>query len=187
MKVFYARVSTQEQNEARQIEAARLNECEKIFIDKASGKNADRKQLKAMLDFVRQGDTVIVSDISRLARNTRDLLSIVNQLNEKGVEFISLKENIDTTTATGKFMLTLFGAMAELERNTILQRQAEGIAEAKKIPGKYQGRKPMNIDRKRFDAMCRRWRAGEITAVSIQREFDMTGTTFYKKVKTWGL
>lgn len=187
MKVFYARVSTQEQNEARQIEAAKQNDCEKTFIDKASGKNADRKQLKAMLDFVRQGDTVIVSDISRLARNTSDLLSIVNQLNEKGVEFVSLKENIDTTTATGKFVLTLFGAMAELERNTILQRQAEGIAEAKKIPGKYQGRKPMNIDRKRFDAMCRRWRAGEITAVSIQKEFQMTATTFYKKVKAWNL
>lgn len=186
MKVFYARVSTQEQNEARQMEAAKQNECEKVFLDKASGKNAERKELKAMLSFVRQGDTVIVSEISRLARNTADLLSLVNQLNEKGVAFISLKENLDTTTPTGKFMLTIFAAMAEMERETILQRQAEGIAEAKKA-GKYQGRKPMDIDKKKFAAMCQEWRAGDRTAVSIQKAFGMTATTFYKKVKAWEL
>ena len=184
MKCFYARVSTQEQNEARQEAAAKAAECEKVFLDKASGKNAERKALKEMLSFVRQGDVVIVSEISRLARNTTDLLSIVNQLNEKGVEFVSLKENIDTTTPTGKFMLTLFAAMAEMERETILQRQAEGIAEAKKA-GKYQGRKPMEIDKKKFAAACKEWRAGERTAVSIQKEFSMTATTFYKKVKAW--
>ena len=138
MKVFYARVSTQEQNEARQIEAAKQADCEKVFIDKASGKNADRKQLKALLEFVRQGDTVIVSDISRLARNTSDLLSIVNQLNGKGVEFVSLKENMDTTTPQGRFMLTVFGALAELERESILERQREGI-EIAKSEGKYKG------------------------------------------------
>ena len=96
MKVFYARVSTQEQNEARQIEAAKAAECEKVFLDKASGKNADRKELKKMLEFVRQGDVVFVSEISRLARNTADLLNIVEALNQKGVEFVSLKEAIDT-------------------------------------------------------------------------------------------
>ena len=186
MKCFYARVSTQEQNEARQEAAAKAAECEKVFLDKASGKNAERKALKEMLSFVRQGDVVIVSEISRLARNTTDLLSIVNQLNEKGVEFVSLKENIDTTTPTGKFMLTIFAAMAEMERETILQRQAEGIAEAKKA-GKYQGRKPMNIDKKKFSAACKEWRAGDRTAVSVQKEFDMTATTFYKKVKAWEL
>lgn len=186
MKVFYARVSTQEQNEARQMEAAKQNECEKVFLDKASGKNAERKELKAMLSFVRQGDTVVVSEISRLARNTADLLSLVNQLNEKGVAFVSLKENLDTNTPTGKFMLTIFAAMAEMERETILQRQAEGIAEAKKA-GKYQGRKPMEIDKKKFAAACKEWRAGDRTAVSIQKEFGMTATTFYKKVKAWEL
>ena len=187
MKVFYARVSTQEQNEARQEAAAKTAECEKVFLDKASGKNAERKALKEMLSFVRQGDVVVVSEISRLARNTADLLSIVNQLKEKGVDFVSLKENIDTTTPTGKFMLTIFAAMAEMERETILARQAEGIAEAKKIPGKYQGRKPMDIDKKKFSAACKEWRAGERTAVSIQKEFSMTATTFYKKVKAWDL
>lgn len=186
MKVFYARVSTQEQNEARQIESAKQNNCEKIFLDKASGKNANREQLKAMLSFVREGDIVVVSEIARLARNTSDLLSIVNELNEKGVDFVSLKEAVDTRTPQGKFMLTMFGAMAELERAYILQRQQEGIAEAKKA-GKYKGRKPMEIDRKRFDTMCQEWRNGNRTAVSIQKEFNMTATTFYKKVKEWNL
>lgn len=186
MKVFYARVSTQEQNEARQIEAAKQNECEKVFLDKASGKNADRKELKAMLEYVRQGDVLIVSEISRLARNTADLLKIVETLEEKGVEFISLKEAIDTRTPQGKFMLTVFGACAELERGHSKQRQAEGIAEAKKA-GKYKGRKPIDIDRKKFDAMCQEWRSGSRSAVSIQKAFQITGTTFYKKVKEWGL
>ncbi len=187
MKVFYARVSTQDQNEARQIEAAKAAECEKVFLDKASGKDAQRKELKAMLEYVRQGDILVVSEISRLARNTADLLHIVESLEKKGVEFVSLKEAIDTRTPQGKFMLTVFGACAELERGHSKQRQAEGIAEAKKIPGKYAGRKEMEIDRKKFDTMCQEWRAGERTAVSIQKAFDMTATTFYKKVKAWGL
>lgn len=186
MKVFYARVSTQEQNEARQIEAAKAAECEKVFLDKASGKNADRKELKKMLEFVRQGDVVFVSEISRLARNTADLLNIVEALNQKGVEFVSLKEAIDTQTPQGKFMLTVFGACAELERGHSRQRQAEGIAEAKKA-GKYKGRQPMKIDEAKFAAMCQEWRQGNRTAVSIQKAFSMTATTFYKFVKARGL
>lgn len=186
MKVFYARVSTQEQNEARQIEAAKTAECEKVFLDKASGKNADRKELKKMLEFVRQGDVVYVSEISRLARNTADLLNIVEALNQKGVEFVSLKEAIDTQTPQGKFMLTVFGACAELERGHSRQRQAEGIAEAKKA-GKYKGRQPMKIDEAKFAAMCQEWRQGNRTAVSIQKAFSMTATTFYKFVKARGL
>jgi DNA invertase Pin-like site-specific DNA recombinase len=186
MKCFYCRVSTQEQNEARQIEAAKQAECEKIFLDKASGKNAERKELKKMLEFVRQGDVVIVSEISRLARNTADLLNIVEALNQKGVEFVSLKEAIDTQTPQGKFMLTVFGACAELERGHSRQRQAEGIAEAKKA-GKYKGRQPMKIDEAKFAAMCQEWRQGNRTAVSIQKAFSMTATTFYKFVKARGL
>lgn len=186
MKVFYARVSTQEQNEARQIEAAKAAECEKVFLDKASGKNAERKELKKMLEFVRQGDVVFVSEISRLARNTADLLNIVEALNQKGVEFVSLKEAIDTQTPQGKFMLTVFGACAELERGHSRQRQAEGIAEAKKA-GKYKGRQPMKIDEAKFAGMCQEWRQGNRTAVSIQKAFSMTSTTFYKFVKARGL
>lgn len=185
MKVFYIRCSTVEQNEARQETMAREQNAEKVFMDKASGKNTDRAELKRMLDFVREDDVVITESISRIARNTKDLLSIVEELNKKGVGFVSLKESIDTRTPQGKFMLTVFGAMAELERETLLQRQAEGIAEAKKA-GKYKGRKPIELDEKKFREMCKRWRAGEITAVSIQKAFGITAPTFYKKAKDFG-
>ena len=115
MKVFYIRCSTEEQNEARQVKQAEETKAEKIFIDKLSGKNTDRKELKELLNYVREGDIVYCSDISRIARNTKDLLNIVEELNRKGVDFVSLKEAIDTTTPQGKFMLTVFGAMADFE------------------------------------------------------------------------
>ena len=117
------RCSTIEQNEARQLKMMEEQKAEKLFIDKASGKNTDRRAFKEMMAFVRAGDMVIVESISRIARNTRDLLSIVSELTEKQVEFISLKENIDTTTPQGRFMLTVFGALAELERDGLVYSQ----------------------------------------------------------------
>lgn len=150
MKIGYVRVSTQEQNIARQEILMKELGVEEIFIDRISGKNTDRPELKRMLEYVRQGDTVIVESISRFARNTKDLLNLIEQLNQKHVEFVSKKETIDTATPTGKFMLTVFGAVAELEREYILQRQREGIEIAKE-QGKYKGRKkkplPDNYDK----------------------------------------
>ena len=144
MKVMYIRCSTVEQNESAQIELSKQIGAEKVFIDKASGKSTDnRPQLKAMLDFVREGDIVICRDITRIARNVRDLLNIVDTLSSKGVEFRSIKENIDTTTPQGKFMLSVFGAMAELEREWILKKTREGI-ELAKAQGKYRGRKALD-------------------------------------------
>ena len=102
-----------------------------------------------MLKFVREGDTVMVSDFSRIARNTRDLLDIIEELKKKGVSFVSLKENIDTNTPQGQFMLTVFGALYQLEREQIKQRQAEGIAIAKE-QGKYKGRQPISVDWENF-------------------------------------
>ena len=98
MKVGYVRCSTIEQNEARQIKMMKEQNVEKTFIDKASGKNIDRKGFKDMMTFVREGDIIIVESISRIARNTRDLLTITSELTERGIEFISLKEKIDTST-----------------------------------------------------------------------------------------
>lgn len=184
MNIFYIRVSTERQNESRQVELAeRLGiDKENIYIDKASGKNTERKRLKEMLAFVRKGDTVYCESISRIARNTRDLLCIVEELQKKQVEFVSMKEDIDTSKPSGKFMLTLFAALAEMERENILEKQAEGIAIAK-AEGKYKGRKPKVIDETLFKKMCQEWRAGERTAVSIQRKFDITAQTFYRWVK----
>ena len=181
MKIGYVRCSTAEQNEARQLKMMEEQYVEKLFIDKASGKNTDRQAFKEMMAFVRTGDIVIVESISRIARNTRDLLSIISDFTKKGVEFISLKENIDTTTPQGRFMLTVFSALAELERENILERQREGI-EIAKSAGKYKGRKPIDVDEQRFKAVCNRWRKGEITATSAMKELGLKPNTFYRRV-----
>lgn len=188
MLLGYIRVSTIEQNEERQIRALieKGIDKENIYIDKQSGKNTDRKQLKSLLNFCRKGDVVITESISRIARNTKDLLTIVEQLTSKGVEFVSLKECIDTSTPQGKFMLTVFGAMAELERENILERQREGIAIAKE-QGLYQGRQKMKIDREQFEAVVKEWRADKITAVEAMKRLDVKPNTFYRRVKEWEL
>ncbi|MBR5263752.1 MAG: recombinase family protein [Clostridia bacterium] len=186
MRVGYIRCSTIEQNEARQLKMMQEQNAEKLFVDKASGKNIDRAAFKEMMSFVRADDIVIVESISRIARNTRDLLAVVSELTEKGVEFVSLKENIDTTTPQGRFMLTVFGALAELERESILERQREGI-EIAKGEGKYKGRKPVEFDEERFKTLCTRWRAGEITATAAMKELGLKPNTFYRRVKEMGL
>lgn len=180
MKIGYVRVSTQEQNTIRQERMMEGLGVDELYIDKASSKNAQRPELQKMMEYVRKGDTVVVESISRFARNTRDLLELVERLTAKQVEFVSQKEAIDTTTPTGKFMLTIFGAVAELEREYILQRQQEGIAIAK-ANGIYKGRKP--IQRPNFNQVVSLWRQGEITAVEAMKRLDMTSSTFYRKVK----
>ena len=180
MKIGYVRVSTEEQNTARQEIMLRELGVDELFVDRASGKNADRPELNRMMNFVRRGDTVIVESISRFARNTRDLLELVERLTEKQVEFVSRKEAIDTTTPTGKFMLTVFAAVAELEREYILQRQREGIAIAKQ-QGKYRGRPPKVYPD--FERIAARWQKGEITAVQAMKQLGMSKTRFYERVK----
>ena len=185
MKIGYARVSTAEQNEARQLQLLKEQGAEKIFIDKMSGKDTVRPQLNEMLSFVREDDIVIVESISRLARNTRDFLALVDQIRDKKVKFISLKESIDTESVSGKFMLTVFSAMAELERGYILDRQREGIALAKQ-QGKYAGRAPIGIDEEKFRAVCALWRGGEITATAAMKRMGLKPNTFYRRVQKYG-
>lgn len=180
LKIGYIRVSTVEQNIARQEVIMKKLDVEKIFIDKISGKNKERPMLKEMMDFVRSGDIVVVESISRFARNTRDLLELVDQLVAKEVQFVSMKERIDTSTPSGKFMLTVFGAVAQLEHDYILQRQKEGIAIAK-ANGKYQGRKKIQNDR--FDEIYEKWKNNEMTAVQAMKLLNYSKTTFYRRVK----
>ena len=186
--IGYARVSTLDQNEDRQIVSFDnfKNKISKVYIDKCSGKDRNRPQLRAMLDYVREGDVVVVSDFSRLARSTRDMLQIVQELTDKGVDLISLKESIDTSTPQGRFMLTVFAALAELERETILQRQREGIALAKE-QGKYRGRRPIPFNEERFRAECQKWRSGEQTAVETMKRLDMKRNRLYRIVKELGV
>jgi len=179
-KIGYVRVSAVDQNTDRQEIALKELSIDKYYIEKVSGKNTERVQLKRMLEYVREGDTVYIESISRLARSTRDLLSIVQQLQEKSVDLVSLKENIDTTTPQGRFVLTIFGALSELERENTLQRQKEGIAAAK-MKGKKFGR-PQIDKPKDWDKVIELWQEKKITATEAMRRLDLNRGTFYRRV-----
>ena len=180
MNRAYVRVSTVEQHEDRQIEALEKHGIDKWYIEKISGKNTNREQLQLMLDEAEPGDTIFIHDFSRLARSTKDLLDVVESLNSRGIRLISNKEYVDTSTPTGKLMLTMIGAIAEFERTTMLERQAEGIAIAKQ-----EGRmgRPTIMPSDNFNAIVQEWRAGKITAVDAMKQSGMTKATFYRKVK----
>ncbi len=179
MNIAYVRVSTVEQNEARQLEALEKHNIDKWFTEKVSAKNANRPQLQAMLEFARNGDTIFIHDFSRLARSTADLLKIVEQLASKGVHLVSNKENIDTSTPTGKLMLTMIGAINEFERTNLLERQREGIAIAKR-EGKYAGRKAVNVAD--FEAHYQRYISREISKTQLAKELDISRPTLDKLI-----
>ena len=183
--IGYIRVSTKEQNTGRQYEDFSANGIvlDKIFEEKMSGKNTDRPQLQAMLSYLREGDTLFVESFSRLARSTRDLLNIVNTLTEKGVSFVSLKEDVDTTTSRGKFMLTVFSAMYEIERDNILERQREGIDLALK-EGRSYGRPKATVS-DTFSTNYKLWKAGQLKAVDFMKIENIPKSTFYKLVKRY--
>lgn len=145
MRIAYVRVSSADQNEARQIEALKKYDIEKWFTEKVSGKDMNRPELQRMIDYAREGDTVYVEDFSRLARSTKDLLELVEQFKAKDIELVSMKENLDTSTPTGKLMLTMIAAINEFERANILERQREGIELAKQR-GVYKGRKAIEVE-----------------------------------------
>ena len=156
----------------------------RIFSEKISGATSDRPQFKAMLDYVREGDTLYVESISHLGRSTNDLLNIIETLTDKGVTLVSHKESIDTNTPMGKFMLTVFAALSQFEREQIKQRQREGI-EIAKAQGKYKGRKPISIDWSKFEKLYSEWKSGTITAREFQRRIDLKSNTFYRRVREY--
>ncbi|MPM57849.1 hypothetical protein SDC9_104673 [bioreactor metagenome] len=184
-RIGYIRVSTEGQNTARQDEL--LKDCTTVFTEKVSGKDIEnRPELKKMIAYIRKGDTVVVESYSRFARSTRDLLTLVEQLKGKGVAFVSLKENIDTSTPQGELMMTIFAGLAQFERQQILQRQAEGIAIAKK-DGKYKGRTPIDVDRDRFIKEYEAVKAKKQTAVQAMENLRLKPNTFYRRIKAYGL
>ena len=183
--IGYIRVSTKEQNTGRQhndfINAGIT--IDRVYEEKISGKNTDRPQLKAMLQNVREGDTVYVESFSRLARSARDFLNIIEELTSKGVQVVSLKEKLDTSTPQGKFMLTVFSAMSQLERESILQRQREGI-DLCLAEGRSYGRPSTEIS-DTFATHYQQWKAGEIKAVDFMALENLPKSTFYKLVKRY--
>ena len=182
MKVGYVRISTREQNTARQDKLMEQLGVEKVYTDKMSGKNTERPELHKMIDFVREGDSVTVESISRIARNTKDLLDLTATLKDKGVQFISQKENIDTSTPAGKFVLTIFGALAELERDYILERQAEGIAIAKE-EGRMTGRPKKQIGD--FESVYNDVKAGKLSATKAAKQIGISRSTWYRKAREY--
>ena len=173
MKVAYVRVSTEEQNEARQIEALKKHGIEKWFTEKISGKSMDRPQLQAMLDYVREGDTVYIHDFSRLARSTKDLLEIVERLQAKGVHLVSNKENLDTGTPTGKLMLTMIAAINEFERQNLLDRQRDGI---------YKGRKKVAVP-DNFSELYARYTRREMNKGQLAEALHVTRPTLERMIR----
>lgn len=180
MIVGYVRVSSVEQNEGRQLVTMEKYKVNKIFSEKVSAKNTNRPELKAMLEFVREGDTIVIHDFSRLARSTSDLLKIVESLNKREIFLISAKENIDTNTPTGKLMLTMIGAINEFERTNLLERQKEGIALAKKN-GKYKGGKKKIISN--FETYYSRYLRREISKSALARELQISRPTLDRLIK----
>lgn len=187
MKIGYVRVSTVEQHEERQVvELQEKVGVERTFIDKLSGKNTERPELQKMIDFAREGDTIYVSEFSRLARSTKDLLDIVQKLKDKGVQVVSLKENFDTTTPAGELAMTLFAAIATFERKIMLERQKEGIALAK-AHGVYRGRKqkpkPSN-----WPELVERYQRRDIRSVSeLARICGCSRNTIYAWLRSSGV
>lgn len=180
MRVSYIRVSTIEQNEQRQVDALKGFDIEKQFLEKVSAKDTKRPRLQEMLDFVRNGDTVYVHSFDRLARSTKDLLDIVEFLSEKGVHLVSLKENLDTSTATGKLLLTMIAAINEFERANLLERQREGIAIAK-AQGKYKGSKAIKI--KDFNKHYDRYMRRDVNKVQLAKELKISRPTLDKLIR----
>lgn len=185
MKVGYVRVSTTDQNPARQDELMKSFGVDKVYSEKLSGKDTKRPQFQEMIDFLREGDILYVESFSRLSRSTRDLLDTVNTLNEKGVSLVSDKEKIDTTTPQGRLVMTVFAAIYQFERENTLERQREGIEIAKR-QGKYKGRKPIEVT-DAFLKIARNWEKGELQLKDAVELSGVSQSTFFRKCKEHGI
>ena len=183
MKIGYVRVSTVDQNEARQVEALKKYGVEKWYTEKVSGKDLNRPKLQEMLDFVREGDTIFIHDFSRISRSVKDLLSLIDLLEAKKVHLVSVKENLDTSTPAGRLMLTMIGAINEFERANLLERQAEGIAIAK-AKGKYKGRKAIEIN-EAFIEGYNKYLARKLSKSALAKELGVSRPTLDKLINEY--
>lgn len=185
MRIGYIRVSTNHQNINRQEDSLERMNVEKLFIEKASGKDRRRPQLKAMMDFVQEGDVVVVSELSRIARSVVDLHNLASELNEKGASLESLREDIDLTSATGKLTFGIMAVMAQFERDLLLERQREGI-EAAKARGKKWGRKNIyGTDERLTHEVFSQFHEKKIKATQGMEKLGMKRPTFYVRYHKW--
>lgn len=184
MKVAYVRVSTKEQNEQRQIEALQKHGIEKWFVEKISGKTNDRPQLMMMLDYVREGDEIFIMDLSRIARSLKGLIEIVDLLNDKNVSLHSEKESIDTSTAAGRMMVSMFGVINQFYIDNQREAQLEGIAIAKE-QGRYQGRKQKQIPKSVWITNYDSYHNRDINKVEFAKIINVSRPTLDKMLKRY--
>ncbi|MBU9590777.1 recombinase family protein [Burkholderia multivorans] len=175
--IGYARVSTFEQTLDLQRDALNAAGAVSIYEDKASGKSADRPELQHCLKALRDGDTLVVWRLDRLGRNLQDLISIVNELEGRGIRFRSLKESIDTTGPAGKLVFHMFAALAEFERELIRERTLAGL-EAARARGKKGGR-PESLDAKQQQAVLAMMSSRVMSIAEIARQFNVSRSTLY--------
>lgn len=181
MNFAYIRVSTKDQNEARQLKALEKYRIDEIYSEKISGATMDRPKLQEMLSDLREGDTVYIADFSRLARSTYDLLTIIRHFEDKGINLVSEKEKLDMSTPQGKLVLTILAAVYEFEREITRERQAEGIEIAKQ-EGRFKncGRKKVEYDKNLFDTCLKKYNSGEINKVQFANELGVARQTLYR-------
>lgn len=180
MKIGYCRVSTDDQNLDLQRDALAVAGCEKVFEDKESGAKAKRPGLDACLEFARPGDTVVVWRLDRLGRSVSDLVRLVGQLEKAGVGFESLKERIETTSATGRLVFHIFAAFAEFERNLTRERTNAGLSAAR-ARGRQGGRK--GLDEDKITALRQLYADKTNTPASICKTLGISRSTLYRYVQ----
>lgn len=180
MQIGYARVSTQDQDVSLQLDALERAGCEKIFTEKASGAQRDRPELKAALDYIRTGDTLVVWKLDRLARSLRQLIDTVEDLNTKKIGLRSLTESIDTTTSGGKLIFHIFGALAEFERAVIRERTNAGLAAAR-ARGRLGGRPP-SLKASDIVAAKALLRDPNITVEEAAKQLRVAPSTLYRHI-----
>lgn len=180
MIIGYARVSTSEQNLDRQIDSLTARRCERIYQEKMTGTNASRPEYQRMLDSLREGDTLVIDSFSRLSRSTKDLLEVVEGLTQKKVNLVSLKEQLDTTTATGKLMLTMLSALSQFERDIIAERTVEGL-KAARARGRMGGRP--KADPKVIERALKLYDAQTLSLKEISEATGVSTSTINRRVK----
>ena len=184
MKIGYAKTLTGKLDSVTQETFIDQYAVEKFYVDKISSTSLDAPRLTDMLKSVREGDTVIVNAFSEVAYNVRVFLKIVEQLELKKVTFISIRENLDTSTSTGKFAVFILTELKQLEHENLLERQRIGIEQAK-AEGKYKGRKPIEIDETQFERLYSDWQKGKTTPKIMMNELHLKPATFWRKVKDY--
>lgn len=181
MIIGYARVSTQDQNLDRQLDALTKAGCERIFNEKMTGTRSARPELQLMLMTIREGDTLVVESFSRLSRSTKDLLDLVERLTKAGVQLISLKEDLNTTTATGKLMLTMLSALSQFERDLIAERTVDGL-KAARARGRCGGRPRIGTDKERKQAVAM-YQANVLSGREIAERFGVSLSTLNRWIQ----